>query len=46
VTHVGYLVAGFGATFAVVATYAAWIIGKKRALARELASEEREPRWR
>jgi heme exporter protein CcmD len=45
VTHTGYLVAGYGATFAVLATYAAWIVGKKRALARELPSEERDPRW-
>ena len=44
-THTGYLLAGYGATFAVLATYAAWIVAKRRALARELPSEERDPRW-
>jgi heme exporter protein CcmD len=45
VTHVGYLIAGYGATFAVLASYAAWIVSKKRALARALRPEERDPRW-
>src|SRR5207248_10946079 len=45
VTHTGYLVAGYGATFAVLAAYAAWIVAKRRAMARELPSEERDPRW-
>ena len=44
-THVGYLIAGYGATFAVLASYAAWIVGKKRALVRELPREERDRRW-
>ena len=44
-THVGYLIAGYGVTFAVLSSYAAWIVGKKRALARELPSKERDPRW-
>ena len=44
-THAGYLIAGYGATFAVLASYAAWIVSKKRALARELPPEERDPRW-
>jgi heme exporter protein CcmD len=45
VTHVGYLIAGYGATFAVLASYAAWIVSKKRTLARELRPEERDPQW-
>jgi heme exporter protein CcmD len=45
VTDVGYLVAGYGITFAVLASYAAWIVSKKRALARELPPEERDSRW-
>jgi len=48
VTHVGYLIAGYGATFAVLASYAAWIVSKKRALVRELPPEhpeQRDPRW-
>jgi hypothetical protein len=45
VTHTGYLAAGYGATFAVLATYATWIVGRKRALARQLPPEERDPRW-
>jgi hypothetical protein len=45
VTHVGYLIAGYGATFAVLATYAAWVIGKKRSLERALPPEERDPQW-
>ena len=44
-THTGYLIAGYGATFAVLASYAAWVIGRKRALERSLSSEERDPRW-
>ena len=44
-THVGYLIAGYGITFGVLGSYAAWIAGKKRALARELRPEERDPRW-
>ncbi|MBV8387926.1 MAG: heme exporter protein CcmD [Acidimicrobiia bacterium] len=44
-TDVGYLVAGYGITFAVLASYAAWIVSKKRALARELPPEERDSRW-
>ncbi|MBV8161946.1 MAG: hypothetical protein JO265_13565 [Acidimicrobiia bacterium] len=44
-TDVGYLIAGYGATFAALALYAAWILGKKRALARALPPEERDPRW-
>jgi len=45
VTHVGYLIAGYGVTFVALASYAAGIVGKKRALARELPPEERDPRW-
>jgi len=45
VTHVGYLIAGYSATFAVLASYAAWIVNKKRALARDLSAEERDSRW-
>ena len=41
-THAGYLIAGYGATFAVLATYAAWVIGKRRALERTLAPDERD----
>lgn len=44
-THTGYLIVGYGATFAVLTTYAAWVIGKKRALERALPPEERDPRW-
>ena len=44
-THTGYLAAGYGATFAVLATYAAWVIGKRRALERALPPEKRDPRW-
>lgn len=44
-THVGYLIAGYGATFAVLASYSAWVVNKKRALARELSPEERDPQW-
>ena len=44
-TDVGYLVAGYGATFVVLASYAAWILSKKRALARELPPERSDPRW-
>ena len=44
-THTGYLAAGYGATFVVLATYAAWIVGRKRALARELPPEERDSPW-
>ncbi len=45
-TDVGYLVAGYGVVFAVLAAYAAWILNKKRARTRELPPEERDPRWR
>ena len=44
-THVGYLIAGYSATFAALASYAAWIVNKKRALARELSPEERDSQW-
>ena len=44
-THTGYLVAGYGVTFAVLAGYAAWIVGRKRTLARRPAPEERDERW-
>jgi hypothetical protein len=44
-TDAGYLVAGYSVTFAVLAAYAAWIVGRKRALARELPPDERDPRW-
>ena len=45
-TDVGYLAAGYSAAFAIVSAYAAWIVGRKRALARELPPDERDPRWR
>ncbi|MBV9412328.1 MAG: heme exporter protein CcmD [Acidimicrobiia bacterium] len=44
-THVSYLIAGYGATFVVLASYSAWIVSKKRALARELSPEERDTQW-
>jgi heme exporter protein CcmD len=45
VTHTGYLIAGYGTTFAVLATYAAWIVGRKRALTRQLPPDERDKQW-
>jgi heme exporter protein CcmD len=45
VTHTGYLAAGYGVTFAVLAGYAAWIVGRKRTLTKQVASEERDRQW-
>ena len=46
-THVGYLVGGYGVTFGVLAGYAAWVVARRRALARELPPEPegRNQRW-
>ncbi|MCU1449526.1 MAG: hypothetical protein JWP02_1696 [Acidimicrobiales bacterium] len=44
-THTGYLIAGYGTTFAALVTYATWIVGRKRALARQLPPEERDRQW-
>jgi hypothetical protein len=35
-THVAYLVAGYGLTAGILAAYAAWVVGRERALARDL----------
>jgi heme exporter protein CcmD len=39
VTHVGYLAAGYGITFAALAGYAAWVVSRRRALTRDLPPE-------
>ena len=46
-THVGYLAAGYGITLAALAGYAAWVVGRRRALTRELPAEPEGPddRW-
>ena len=46
-THTGYLVGGYGVTFAVLAGYAAWVVARGRALAREVAAkpEARDQQW-
>jgi heme exporter protein CcmD len=43
VTHIGYLAAGYGITFAALAGYAAWVVGRRRALTRELPAETEAP---
>ncbi len=43
-THFGYLVAGYTVTFGALAGYAAWILSRRRALARLLPPEERAGR--
>jgi len=47
-THVPYLVAGYGITAAALAAYAGWLVARGRALARQLPPEEREQQhtWR
>lgn len=35
-THVAYLVAGYGLTAAILAGYAAWVVGRERSLSRDL----------
>ena len=35
-SHVAYLVAGYGLSAAVLGAYAAWVIGRERSLARDL----------
>ena len=39
-THVPYLVAGYGITAAALAAYAGWLVARGRALARQLPPEE------
>jgi len=36
VTHFGYLLAGYTLTFVVLAGYAAWVLARRRSLARLL----------
>ncbi len=43
-THFGYLVAGYTVTFGALAGYAAWILSRRRTLARLLPPEERAGR--
>ena len=47
-THVPYLIAGYGITFGALATYAGWLVARSRAVARELPAEDREQQhpWR
>jgi len=44
VTYTGYLIAGYGVTFAALGAYAWRVLARGRALSRELPPEER--RWR
>ena len=39
-THFGYLVAGYALTFGALASFAAWTLARRRALARLLPPEE------
>ena len=47
-THVPYLIAGYGITAGALAAYAGWLVARSRAVARELPAEEREQQnpWR
>jgi heme exporter protein CcmD len=42
-THVGYVATTWGATFALVGGYAAWVVAKGRKLSRQVPPEDR--RW-
>jgi len=44
VSHVGYLIAGYSVVFGSLAGYAAWILSRRRALARLLPPDERAAR--
>ena len=46
-THTGYLVGGYGVTFGVLAGYAAWVVARRRNLARETLAEAegRDRQW-
>ena len=46
-THTGYLIGGYGVTFGVIAAYAAWVVARGRALAREASAEPegRDQQW-
>jgi hypothetical protein len=41
VTDAGYIFAGYGLTAAIIGTYAAWVIRRRRAIGRLLSQEER-----
>jgi hypothetical protein len=45
VTHVAYIVAGYGLSAAVLGTYTAWVLSRERSLARDLGvtSTRRQP---
>lgn len=42
-THAAYIVAGYGISAAVLAGYAAWVVARRRALARALGHHRPEP---
>lgn len=42
-THFAYIVAGYGLTAAVLAGYSAWVLGRRRALARTLGLAQDAP---
>ena len=46
-THTGYLIGGYGVTFGVLAGYAAWVVARRRTLAREAPAEPegRDRQW-
>jgi heme exporter protein CcmD len=44
-THLGYLIGGYGVTFAALAGYVAWMRARTRALARQVPPEP-DQRWR
>ena len=35
-SHIAYIVAGYGLTAAILAGYAGWVVGRERTLARDL----------
>ena len=39
-THVGYLVAGYGITFGSLGAYAAWVVRRRQALSAELGAAD------
>jgi heme exporter protein CcmD len=41
VTHAAYVFGGYAATAAALGAYAAWILSRRRALARQLAASPR-----
>ena len=43
-THAAYIFAGYGLTTAILGGYAAWVIGRRRALARALGLGDDAPR--